>query len=143
MKAQPGRERQACQGSCSSSSSNREGTSGVGKRQRPKLLLFQLQAPSTDMSSSTYVCACPLPCVKWRGCERNPSVVAPSPPVHGKTNTAILLFVDLAQGAPSITKAFPCRQQAKTYLLIILQKKMRVSGLVQSSSISSVDRQRD
>lgn len=34
------------------------------------------------------------------------------------------MFVDLVQSAPSITKPFPCRRWAKTYLLITLQKKM-------------------
>lgn len=141
MKAQPGGRAPGEPGAPHLPPPARRAGHACGRRQRPKLVSFLFHAPSTPMCSSVCVCACPLPSVKWRQCERNPSRVAPSPPVHGKTNTAILLFVDLVQGAPSITKPFPCRQQAKTYLLIILQKKMRVSGWLQSSSISSVDRQ--
>lgn len=97
--------------------------------------------PNYNLTAHMFVCVCvwasPLPASNWRGCESNPTVAvaAPSPPAHRKTNTAILLFVVLVQGAPSITKPFPCRQQAKTCLLIILQRKMRVWGEAQSSSI--------
>jgi len=81
------------------------------------------------------VCACPCPVSSGEDVRKSPMWLQPSPPAHGKTNTDILLFVDLAQGAPSITKPFPCRQWAQTYLLIIPQKKMRVWGEVRSSSI--------
>lgn len=82
----------------------------------------------------TYNSASPLS-AHWRGCGRRPGVTAPSPLVHGKTNTALLLFVVIVLGLPSITKPISLQAAGRDLFAYHSVKEEEASEGAQSSSI--------
>lgn len=62
-------------------------------------------------------------------------MAAPSPPVHGKTNTALLLFVVIVLGLPSITKPISLQAAGRDLFAYHSVKEEEASEGVQSSSI--------